>query len=339
MPGENLREQVAAITKAQNDLRDEALDERFGEVEDQLHTNNRLRNLALATAIVCMVAAGFSAGYALTSREQLKSAKTELAGQIETNQLVVCSSARSTALAFREPQVSSDGTPEPQEHFINRMLAQRSTLQLAVPLHCTSLKGFATFPYLRAKALYEIQMVLHEVNPRRFAAPVGHPPVVTNGGAKHLRGNRSTGAQNTEASQGGHAPSAFVSPATEETGRSPPGGLAPGSTPHHETEHSSGHETGQESSPAPESSPPSNSGSSEASPPAKEESTGGGTPIEIPPTEIVTEEPIPIEVVPPHKAAGVELLPEGGGVANVEVEAVESIGVCLPGLLKLNCRE
>lgn len=137
--------------------------------EGKLSGALRRRNLALLTAILCLIAAAFSAGYALNSR-------TQLHDQITANATVVCATARSTALAFREPQISADGTKESNAHFLERMLAQRLTLIAAgrTDPPCESLPGFATFPFLRARALYEIDQILHELRPDRFPRP--HPP-------------------------------------------------------------------------------------------------------------------------------------------------------------------
>jgi hypothetical protein len=165
------REAVRELVDAQNDEAFEAINKRLDRIDAKLDSNNRLRNLALATAMICLIAAGFSAGYALTSRQQLDTAKAQLKNQIATNKRVVCASARSTALAFREPQISADGKAESQAHFIDRMLAQRETLRLAGPLNCSELRGFATFPFLRGRALYEIASLLYAANPKRFKPP------------------------------------------------------------------------------------------------------------------------------------------------------------------------
>lgn len=180
----------------------EGITDRLDRIEDKLDANNRLRNWALATAVVCLIAAGFSAGYALTSREQLNTAKQQLRQQIETNRRVVCSSARSTALAFREPSISADGTKEPQDHFIDRMLAQRETLRLAGPLDCAELPGFITFPFLRGRALYEIASLLHDSDPKRFPDPkrTRIPPRETGASAPSAS---ETEESSTPASSGG----------------------------------------------------------------------------------------------------------------------------------------
>lgn len=142
-----------------------------------LSRNDRLRNVALLTAFLCLLAAGFSAGYAVKSREQLNIARNQLGDQIATNRVAVCASARSTAVAFREPQISSHGTPEPADHFIERMLAQREILRAAK--FCSDLPGFATFPFLRARGLHEIEEVLHRANPHRFKSAKPLPSVTS----------------------------------------------------------------------------------------------------------------------------------------------------------------
>jgi hypothetical protein len=141
----------------------------------------RQRNLALAASLVCLVAAIIGAILAITSREALHE-------QVDTNQIVLCGQGRSTALAFRRALPG-----ETRDHFVNRMVAQRATLLALGGLRCAEQRGFATFPYLRGKALAEIDEILREKAPRRFRelveaehrgegeAPVQLPPPSTSG--------------------------------------------------------------------------------------------------------------------------------------------------------------
>lgn len=282
-------------------------------IEGKLDASNRLRNLALITAVVCLIAAGFSAGYALTSREQLDTAKLQLREQIETNRRVVCSTARSTAIAFREPQISADGTKEPQDHFIDRMLAQRETLRLAGPLHCVELPGFATFPFLRGRALYEIAALLHDANPKRFHPPaLDHPPSFNNPttDSGSTAPSEPTGSAPTEGQtgQGGG-----------QTTSNPPASNPPNHTHHGGGGGGTGGGTGggsggggsQESEPV-------------ASEPAGEQSSGGGSGGG------------PITTTPEEEASS-------GGSSGVNLEVLPEVElpvkpeVCLKPVVGLNC--
>lgn len=158
----------------------EALDEKLKPLRDaqaaqakRFDNNERLRNWALATAIICLIAASFSVGYAINAREYATSSRNALHEQVATNIAVVCSTARSTALAFREPQISAAGKPETQHHFLERMIAQRETLLAAGNLHCPSIKGFDTFPFLRARALDEIEAILAKEAPKKLREALG----------------------------------------------------------------------------------------------------------------------------------------------------------------------
>lgn len=209
---------------------------RLEEIDAALAANNRLRNIALVVATLCLISAAFSAGYALHSRDQANDAEKALREQVHINRIQQCSSARSTALAFREPQISADGTPEPIHHFIERMLAQRALLDEVVNLRCAAFPGFATFPYLRAAAIHEIEVVLHRSSPSRFKPP---EPL------RVITPNRSTGAAPGEAAGGkptATVPTATTAPThhaehhpaathTEGGGNTHPGGSGAGTQP------------------------------------------------------------------------------------------------------------
>lgn len=182
--------------------------ERLEGVDRNLRLNNRLRNIALCVAALCLIAAGFSAGYAVNSRRDAESSADALRDQQHANRVALCNSARSTALAFREPQVSADGTAEPREHFIERMLAQRTALGGVVNLNCAGLPGFAQFPYLRGRAIHEIEVRLHESDPRRFPparpdrAPPRHASTTSSSGGDQTAAKTPTESTPTEASPG-----------------------------------------------------------------------------------------------------------------------------------------
>jgi hypothetical protein len=147
-------------------------------VMEQLRRNNRLRNVALFTACITLLVAGITAGYALHSEETRNAAeKAALAAEValkkelHTNRVFACNQARSIAVAFREPQISREGTPESTGHYIARMLAQRAQLGESKNLRCSLLPEFGVFPFLRARALHEIEVILHEEAPTRFPPP------------------------------------------------------------------------------------------------------------------------------------------------------------------------
>lgn len=129
-------------------------------LEARLDKKDRQRNIALITAVLCLIAAAFSVGYAVKSNEALSD-------QSNTNRIVVCANARQQALSFREPQISSSGEKETKNHFLNRLVGQRETLVVSGNLSCPDIKGFDTFEYLRGKALAEIDQILLRQAPHK----------------------------------------------------------------------------------------------------------------------------------------------------------------------------
>lgn len=138
----------------------EAIDERFDEVHDawsdRFKEVLRERNRLTVILILSLIAMAFSIGYAWNSGNALDD-------QIDTNQAVVCSQARSTAAAFRE---SLPG--ESRAHFLRRMYAQRETLMAVDGLDCADVDGFFNFERQRQRALDELNRILGRVTP---AAP------------------------------------------------------------------------------------------------------------------------------------------------------------------------
>lgn len=171
---------------------------RLNELDENFKKLQRQRNLALVTALVCLIAASFSAGYGIQSREQAQDSQAALEDQIDFNQQQLCSSARSTALAFRFPQVSKNGKPETDKHFLDRMIGQRDSLLRAQNLRCPSLPGFDTFPYLRAKALAEIENIIMRLASPHLQEELGLLP---NGRDK---GTIESGQGGTTLDPGGH---------------------------------------------------------------------------------------------------------------------------------------
>jgi len=146
-----------------NDKFQREVTERLQLIEQRLRGTDHIRNIALAIAGLCLLAAGFSVGYAIQSRQALNN-------QVDTNQVVLCAQGRSTAAAYRKPFPR-----ETRRHFTDRMLAQQATLLSLTTLDCSALPGYATFPYQRGKALQEIEAVLHRLNPQRFPASIAAP--------------------------------------------------------------------------------------------------------------------------------------------------------------------
>lgn len=144
------------------------------ELRHEVDRQKKERTLAWLTALVCLLVAGFAVAFGINRGEALKE-------QVHTNNEVVCAQARSTALAFHErlPHESIAA-------FVERIAAQRVTLLLVGPLDCPSVDGFATFPYLRARALNEIERLLghyasdklkREFGVRRVPSSPRHAPV------------------------------------------------------------------------------------------------------------------------------------------------------------------
>lgn len=206
------------------------VEKRLGQLEDRVASAYKIRNVALVTAAFCLVAASFSVGYAVNSRTQLND-------QLDTNAQSLCSSARQTALAFRAPMEDSrTGRKESRRHYLERLVGQRETLRAAAGLECPSLKGFATFPYLRGKALVEIEGILYRLAPRRFGPPSRGvrrgrqrevPVLATVTGS----GKEATSTHGDPAKTGGGAPPAGDQGSNNSGGTSKPHGRPPKSSP------------------------------------------------------------------------------------------------------------
>lgn len=131
--------------------------ERLGDIDNRLK-RDPVRTISLIVAALCLIAAGISAGVAVTSREALNDQRT-------TNQLLLCAQGRSVAAGatFRSQRGS-----ETREQFLDRMLAQRFQLLALGSLDCPTLPGFDTFAFQRGKALNEINDILRNLAPRRY---------------------------------------------------------------------------------------------------------------------------------------------------------------------------
>lgn len=139
-----------AIHDLRDDVRDmkSSNDELRTEVRTRLDKNDRGRNFAYLIAGLCLVAAIAGAAFGVVSR-------IALSNQTDTNEAVICASARSTADAFREP-IPGESNP----HFLRRMVNQRTTLLLADDLDCGP-----DFEIAQGRALIEIGMILDRGRP------------------------------------------------------------------------------------------------------------------------------------------------------------------------------
>lgn len=139
-----------AIHNLRDDVRDmkSSNDELRTEVRTRLDKNDRGRNFAYLIAGLCLVAAIAGAAFGVVSR-------VALSNQTDTNEAVICASARSTADAFREP-IPGESNP----HFLRRMVNQRTTLLLADDLDCGE-----DFEIAQNRALIEIGMILDRGRP------------------------------------------------------------------------------------------------------------------------------------------------------------------------------
>jgi hypothetical protein len=242
--------------------------ERLGDIDDRLK-HDTVRTVALVVAALCLIVAGVSAGFAITSREALHD-------QQRTNQVLLCAQGRSVAAAaaFRSQRQN-----ESREQFLERMLAQRFQLLALGNLDCPDLPGFDTFAFQRAKALTEIDRILQRLAPQRYRQIIGAQKDATEDGpigavppatalAPELPsfpspgGGGGTGGK--PGSSGGHGDS------TGEPGNPPPKNHPPPKPP------SEGGSGGGQAPP----SPPANSG--EGQPPAGGGGQGGGAGQEEP---------------------------------------------------------
>ena len=153
---------------SEGEFRDQVFS-RLDAIDERLRRRDPIRSIALVVAALCLLAAGGAFAYAISGREALND-------QLDTNQLVLCAQARSVAAAsaFRSRRVN-----ETHEEFLNRMLAQRFQLLAVGDLMCPDLPGFATFAYLRGKAINEINDILRRLAPKRFREIAEHESQMT----------------------------------------------------------------------------------------------------------------------------------------------------------------
>lgn len=139
------------------------LDEKLRPVTKQLASlerrhekRERERSALLGLCALCLVIAAGSLYFAI-------SRGLELNNSINTNREVVCAQARATAVGYR-----SRLPHEHMENYVERLVAQRSTLMQAAQLECAGEKGFATFSFLRGRAIHEIEEILGRIAPKRL---------------------------------------------------------------------------------------------------------------------------------------------------------------------------
>lgn len=148
MTNEQIKEAVEAAQKP--------LIERLDTLDKRMESIGRQRTIGFVTAALALIVAIAAIVYALNREAALDE-------QIDTNALVICSQARTTAAGYRQPLPD-----EGRRDFIERMVSQRLYLLASAGLECSKLPGFDTFPFLRARALQEIEEILRRLAPNRL---------------------------------------------------------------------------------------------------------------------------------------------------------------------------
>lgn len=133
--------------------------EKLDALDAGFHRRERERFVLLSLCGLCLLIAAFSVGFGINRGQALDD-------QIEANQQSICSQVRSTAVSYRQALPG-----ETQRSFIDRLLAQRATLLNVGDLNCSAIPGFASFPYLRGRALDEIERIIRELAPKRLPRP------------------------------------------------------------------------------------------------------------------------------------------------------------------------
>lgn len=160
--------------------------------------------------VLLLVSIGLQAG---VINPTTQSNHSELSSQGAEIKEVACATAESAANAFRvRSEDPRTGKLETVSHFLTRMLAQRHQLKTALPLGCTSARGFPPFRLQVDKALREIDTILstHPTVERRHTgtatprAAAGRPAgaATSEGGDAAL--SLSTGHSQSAPGDGGH---------------------------------------------------------------------------------------------------------------------------------------
>jgi hypothetical protein len=208
---------VEALTSAQKPILD-----RLDRLDKRVETLTGQRTLGFITAAIGLLVGIVAVAYAINREAALKE-------QITINRGATCAQAKVTALAPRKSQLAGESL----NHYLNRLQAQREQLLAASGLKCPSLPGFATFPFLRAQALDEIDRILLQRAPKKLRESLG----ISNR-REHGEGSFTSNLPSspTPAGHGG------IEPGSSEGHGGSPGG------------------SGQPSSPPKSSSPPSHGG-------------------------------------------------------------------------------
>lgn len=140
----------------------EAVEEAQKPLVSRVEQIARQRTLLLVVTMLSLITAGVAVLYGINRERAFQD-------QLNTNQQVVCATAKNTALSPRREPLAG----ESRNHYLNRLEAQREQLLVVGDLRCPSLPGFATFPYLRAKAINEIEVILRRLAPEKLKHALG----------------------------------------------------------------------------------------------------------------------------------------------------------------------
>lgn len=228
---------------------------------------------------------------------------TDLKSQGNTLRDVACAQAQSTANAFRYRQVGPNEKLESVEHFKIRMVSQRGALIAALPLNCPSSPNFPPFKLQVARALAEIEAILH---PRQRHLPKAISRILQPGAAAHTVTEAAAAPPEVTVVRPPHHISGGTNPTPTHHNPPTPHPTNPGESP-----------PGSGSNPTPAPTQPTET-------PASHEESGGATGSTQPPPTIET----PVEIVPPKEekpAVGVQ---------------IPQLPLCvnLPKILQINCR-
>jgi hypothetical protein len=270
---------------------------------DRVDKIARQRTLLLVVALLSLIIAAVAVLYGINRENAFQD-------QLTTNQIVVCASAKSAALAPRKQSIAG----ESRGHYLNRLEAQREQLLAVGGLDCPSLEGFATFPYLRAHAIAEIEAILGRLAPAKLREAIARetslraPPAKA--APKSVAANPLP-STSTPADAGGNEGS--VEPAG--------GGASPGSTSPHHPSTSPPH---PHPSPPKHHPPPSHPGGGKH--PTEHPSEGTSPPAESSPPSSAPESS-PVATAPPTTTT------EGGGSSGGEQQPEQPQPAAKPGII------
>lgn len=122
------------------------------------------RTLALLVAALSLITAATAIVYGINREAAFQAQLDANRRQTAVSRIVVCAAAKNTALSPRQEPLGS----ESRNHYLNRLESQREQLVATAGLHCPSLKGFATFSFLRSRAITEIETILRRLAPAKL---------------------------------------------------------------------------------------------------------------------------------------------------------------------------